>query len=147
MITVETYLKNRDSFIKVTSDTDSILITDRLYMEGAILIKVFDEEILGFDEWDLVDQLWVYFIDAMDELLAGEKETEFLFPDQPIPVKFRIIEKGNWDTLLMTVGEKKCSVDKKEMFLELLSAADIFFRFTGDGGYHGKIQELKGKIV
>lgn len=147
MITVETYLKNRDSFVRVTPDIDSALIADRLYMEGAILLKVFDEEILGFDEWDLVDQLWVYFIDAMDKLLAGEKETEFLFPDQPLPVKFQIMEKGNWDTLLMTVGEKKCSVDKKEMFFALLSAADVFFCFTGDNGYHRKIQELKGKIV
>ena len=75
MITVESYIKNNDSFVKVNSKTAIELITDPFYIEGAILIRNYSQEIMGFKQWDLVEHLWSYLIDAIDELICGKQET------------------------------------------------------------------------
>ena len=78
MITVETYIKHKNHFVKIKPDTDSELVTNRFYVEGAIVIKYFTQEILGLAQWDYVDQLWSYFIDALDEMVGGKSRNKFL---------------------------------------------------------------------
>ena len=130
MITIETYILHDNDFVKVAPDTDIHFITDTFYIEGAIVIKVFGQEVLGLRHWDLVDQLWSYFIDAVEELLNGRQEAGFLFPDQPLSVELRV-EKKNRDRLLINIGGKKYAVDKREFLSKLLSAAEIFYGFLG----------------
>ena len=48
MVTVETYIKHRNCFIKIEPDTDIEFITDVCYLEGAIVIKYYTQEIMGF---------------------------------------------------------------------------------------------------
>lgn len=128
MITVESYIKNNDSFVKVNSKTEIELITDRSYIEGAILIRNYGQEIMGFKQWDLVDQLWSYLIDAIDELICGKQETSFLFPDQPLKMILST-EKMNKNRLLIIIGENKYIVEKEEFIFELLSAASKFYEY------------------
>ncbi len=126
MITITTYILHEDSFVKVDSNTDVGLIADRFYIEGAIRMWNGTEEILGLEQWDLVDQLWSYLLDGMEELLDGKGETSFSFPDQPLEMAFKMV-KGNG--LLIRVGTRKYIVDQKEFFSALLSAAEVFYGF------------------
>ena len=106
MLTVETYIKHMDCFVKIEPDTDIELVTDVFYVEGAIVIKYYTQEIMGLEQWDLINHLWSYFIDAIDELIEGKWETSFLFPDQPLNVILRN-EKRNQNGLLIIIGDKK----------------------------------------
>lgn len=89
MVTVETYIKHRNCFIKIEPDTDIEFITDVCYLEGAIVIKYYTQEIMGLKQYDLINHLWSYFIDVIDELIEGKRETSFWFPDQPLNVILR----------------------------------------------------------
>lgn len=60
---------------------------------------------MGLEQWDLINHLWSYFIDAIDELIEGKWETSFLFPDQPLNVILRN-EKRNQNGLLIIIGDK-----------------------------------------
>lgn len=59
-------------------------IIDYDYLEGAIIIKCDENTIMGFQYWDIMDQLWSYFVNAVEELVQGADSAAFYFPDQPI---------------------------------------------------------------
>ena len=149
MITIETYIKNKDFFVKVNSNTKLELITDPFYIEGAILIRNYSEEIMGFKQWDLIDHLWSYMIDAIDELICGKQEISFMFPDQPLKMTLST-ERKNKNRLLITIGENKYTVEKAEFILELLFAASKFYEYLEQCdasvmNRKNKIQEIMGK--
>lgn len=151
MLTVETYIKHMDCFVKIEPDTDIELVTDVFYVEGAIVIKYYTQEIMGLEQWDLINHLWSYFIDAIDELIEGKWETSFLFPDQPLNVILRN-EKRNQNGLLIIIGNKKYMVEKKEFFLALLSAADVFYQYIEQCDVSvlerkNKIREIRKKLI
>ncbi len=151
MITVETYIKNMNNFVKIGPYTDIGLVTDAFYVEGAIVIKYYTQEIMGFKQWDLIDHLWSYFIDAIDEMIGGKQETSFLFPDQPLNVILRN-ENRNKNALLIIIGNKKYMVDKKDFFLELLSAGNVFYQFIVQCDVSvleriDKIREIRKKLT
>ena len=52
MLTVEKYIKHMDCFVKIEPDTDIELVTDVFYVEGAIVIKYYTQEIMGLEQWD-----------------------------------------------------------------------------------------------
>ena len=150
MVTVETYIKHRNCFIKIEPDTDIEFITDVCYLEGAIVIKYYTQEIMGLKQYDLINHLWSYFIDAIDELIEGKRETSFWFPDQPLNVILRN-EKNNRNGLLIIIGKKTYMVEKKEFFLEILSAADVFWELFAQCDVSvlerkNKIQEIRKKL-
>lgn len=150
MVTVETYIKHRNCFIKIEPDTDIEFITDVCYLEGAIVIKYYTQEIMGLKQYDLINHLWSYFIDAIDELIEGKRETSFWFPDQPLNVILRN-EKNNRNGLLIIIGKKTYMVEKKEFFLEILSAADVFWELLAQCDVSvlerkNKIQEIRKKL-
>ena len=95
--------------------------------------------------------MWSYFIDAIDELIEGKWETSFLFPDQPLNVILRN-EKRNQNGLLIIIGDKKYMVEKKEFFLALLSAADVFYQYLEQCDVSvlerkNKIREIRKKLI
>lgn len=47
MLTVETYIKHMDCFVKIEPDTDIELVTDVFYVEGAIVIKYYTLALLS----------------------------------------------------------------------------------------------------
>ena len=151
MVTVETYIKHMDCFVKIEPDTDIELVTDVFYVEGAIVIKYYTQEIMGLEQWDLINYLWSYFIDAIDELIEGKRETSFWFPDQPLNVILRN-EKNNRNGLLIIIGKKTYMVEKKEFFLEILSAADVFWELLAQCDVSvlerkNKIREIRKKLI
>lgn len=103
-------------------DLDSKLL-DFDYLEGAISIRHYGKEILGFRYWDLVDQLWEYFIIALDET-HSDGMAEFNFPDQPLLVK---LIKNN-SNLSLTIGDGKFSFNYEEFKASIINGALIFFR-------------------
>ena len=91
MLTVETYIKHMDCFVKIEPDTDIELVTDVFYVEGAI-------------------------------------------------------------GLLIIIGNKKYMVEKKEFFLALLSAADVFYQYLEQCDVSvlerkNKIREIRKKLI
>lgn len=114
---VESFLKKREveihsfknlsenwenHFFKVSDMTDEALEEylkqERFYIEGSLCIWSYGREILSFKEWDLVDQLWAYFINALHELIVcGDAKSQFSFPDQPLPV---VLEKKKRNIVL-----------------------------------------------
>ena len=130
MVTVETYIKHRNCFIKIEPDTDIVFITDVCYLEGAIVIKYYTQEIMGLKQYDLINRFW--------------------FPDQPLNVILRN-EKNNRNGLLIIIGKKTYMVEKKEFFLEILSAADVFWELLAQCDVSvlerkNKIQEIRKKL-
>lgn len=83
-----------DYFIKLDEMTEkdllSILNQDSFYIEGGICLNYQNKNILGYQEWDLLDQLWSYFLAAFVEIIILKKnESQFHFPDQPLEVMIK----------------------------------------------------------
>lgn len=92
----------------------------------------------------------VAFLIVWDELIEGKRETSFWFPDQPLNVILRN-EKNNRNGLLIIIGKKTYMVEKKEFFLEILSAADVFWELLAQCDVSvlerkNKIQEIRKKL-
>lgn len=116
--------KNSQHFVCFDNEECLDYIDDFDYIEGAIIICSEGEYILDFRCWDLVDQLWVYLIDAIYEMLNKKRETKFYFPDQPLEFKMKEISDYN---ILLSVGEKKYNVNKRDFLTSLLDSAEKFF--------------------
>lgn len=106
MFEIETFLKLEDKFVNI-KEIDLSDITGRNvdidYMEGAIVIKYCSYEIIGFKEWDYVDQLWEYFIKALCKCIKNN-EASFFFPDQPLEI---LIKRNNNDSCVFTINDGK----------------------------------------
>ena len=135
---IETYLKKnktikslekieldyRQYFIQCVDDNALNYISDYHYIEGAIIIEYNDEILLGFQQWDLVDQLWTYIIEAIELIIYDKEEVGFFFPDQPIKVQ---IKKMYNHYVLFSVDKNSILVEKNEFFSSLLDGAERFF--------------------
>lgn len=114
---------NQTKFISIKND--DVLIKHHLdydYLNGAICIEYQNKNILGFRYWDLIDQLWFYFLNTLN-YLKTHSSSEFYFPDQPIKV---ILQKKN-SRLILTVDDDRINVDFIEFMQAFLSAALEFY--------------------
>ncbi|WP_163113869.1 hypothetical protein [Bacillus velezensis] len=124
---------------------------DPHYLSGAIILKYGEQDLLDVTMWDLVDQLWAYFLNLIEETIeTGESET--YFPDQPLLLKMKSISN---DMLLFEIDEKqKVLLPKLDFFETLLKNAKSFFETINfvlgescDYEYElNKIDELQAKI-
>lgn len=119
----------RDLFVSV-ENTEQMGITAKEfnddYIEGAIILKYDDAIILDFKLWDLVDQLWAYFVNAIEELVNGN-QVEFFFPDQPVKILLKSISE---EIVLFQVSAGNISsytLPKVDLYTELLKSAEKFF--------------------
>ena len=138
MISVKSYIKNdkiitsldniESNFLEYFIDFDNTkcleLVIDFDYMEGAIIINYYGNTILGFKEWDMIDQLWSYFINAIEELFENQNDVSFYFPDQPLEVKMQVISQ---EQILLSIAGEKTYFNKDELLLTLLKGAENFF--------------------
>lgn len=99
-------------------------IKDFYYIEGAIIINYNGTNIMGFQYWDLVDQLWIYFLHAIDELTKGVNIAAFYFPDQPIEIKIQLISPKQ---ILLSLANERFCLPKNELLFSLLQGAKNFF--------------------
>lgn len=98
-------------------------ILDFDYLDGAILIRYNDEIIMDSTLWDLIDQLWSYILNLIQEFInTGEAET--FFPDQPVKIKLKKITKS---TVLFSVYNNSWQFDTNSFIKSLLDGAEVFF--------------------
>ncbi len=99
---------------------------DMDYIEGAIIIKYNDRYLMDVSLWDLVDQLWSYFLHVVEGLIeTGYGEA--YFPDQPVKIEMKAISK---DLVLFRLDEGKVISEflpKKIFTNALLESANLFF--------------------
>jgi len=78
-------IKQREAECFINIENYNLLDKNKLdydYLEGALVIKYNNNELLGLREWDLIDQLWYYFLDSIYKL-ETQALVQFSFPDQP----------------------------------------------------------------
>ena len=121
------------------------------YIEGALCIQIGKEKILSFKEWDLIDQLWSYFLRAFSEMtLNNLSHSEFYFPDQPLQVE---IKKMNKNDIVVKVGNKSNTVSILQFLPVFLNEAEFFFlklsKILGPSKYKEElvmIEQLKSHL-
>lgn len=163
-ITIDSFLLKRDVLIKELEGLEEnwsrffynikdlplielqrYLKNDHFYLEGAIRMWTGDEHILGFREWDLIDQLWSYFLLSFCKLISEKaNHAEFYFPDQPLRVELNKVYEGQ---LMMKVGNKTHSVTMLPFISVCVNEAEQFFlklhAATGADKYREEFQMIK----
>jgi hypothetical protein len=92
-VKVWTVIKQDGKFV---STSEARPVRDPVYVEGAIVLEIDGDEILGVHTWCDVNWLWAFLVDAMDDVRAG-KPHSLMFPDQPLRLKFLPKPgKGSW---------------------------------------------------
>ncbi len=123
-----------DYFVEIRN-TNEILNLENLldfdYLDGGIILKYGEQTLLDVTHWDLVDQLWAYILNAIEDLLNnGEGET--YFPDQPVKLRLKSISQ---DLVLyeMEANDRiKAVLPKNELIRTLLNGAEEFFKVMED---------------
>ena len=166
MFVVKSYIKYPHIFIKHFKDAresyfipidniDEILRTkkdlDLYYLEGALYLAYNNQIIIDFTHYDMIDQLWGYFLNMIEEFLE-KKKSQMSFPDQPTPLEMKNLSD---DYLIFTVGFTQWTLPKYEFFNALLLGAKDFFEkmmllIEENNDYHTyalkKIKNLQEKI-
>lgn len=148
MFEVKTYVlkkgfrKNltKEDFFLCTDERFLEYITDTQYIDGMIEVLYYGEEVMGAKEWDLVDQLWLYFVDAFIQL-KRQKSVGFFFPDQLLEVKMTNL---NRDVLLFQIGNKKYCFPRMIFIRVMAEEAKRFFSVLGYQNELDKIRLLLG---
>lgn len=79
---------------------------------------------MGIKYWDLIDQLWSYFINMLEEYkMFGRAET--YFPDMPVKIEFIKLQHG---MIKFVISDSSFVLPEKELFSELLNHATFFLR-------------------
>ncbi|MFK4568348.1 hypothetical protein ABH902_002940 [Enterococcus sp. UD-01] len=118
---------------------------DLFYVEGAICLKYIDEEILGRQHWDLVDQLWSYLVE-MISMVIEKGQSETYFPDQPIKLEMNRIANNQILFSMESSEVKKWNVPEQEFFSILLKSAKEFFNFMINE-FPETIEEYKNELI
>jgi hypothetical protein len=125
MITIHSLLKVADELVPVEDFTGPILDED--YIEGAIELFVDQKPILSREQVDLVDQLWAYLVEGLEQLAVG-REFSTYFPDMPVeivlqPLGHRVTIKVN-----NRVSTAEATVTLAELRAAMVPAATLFFQ-------------------
>ena len=101
--------------------------------------------IMDYSYWDLIDHLWAYLLDLLADIVLHEKkESECYFPDQPIKIVIKAVDRHN---ISLLVGSSRWFWPRSEFFDVLLAAAQVFFEklvnITGDIRYQSKIVQIE----
>lgn len=97
------------------------------YISGAITIEYYNKLIMDFSLWDLVDQLWGYLINLIENVIQTGYGMTY-FPDQPVKIEMKVVSK---DLLLFSLDEGNIireTFPMKEFISTLLNSAEIFYR-------------------
>jgi hypothetical protein len=94
-----------------------------MYISGYIDFVYTDQVIFSWQQWDLIDQLWVYILNGIREAVVS-KEASFTFPDQPLSVKISDLGNGS---ILFVIDNKKHVLPYDVLLNCLLPEAAFFF--------------------
>ncbi|GAA1102241.1 hypothetical protein NE857_14915 [Nocardiopsis exhalans] len=144
MVEIETFLKGADGgFVRL--EACRVPPPDLDYIEGAIRMSVDGLEIIGFEEWDYVDQLWCYIAEMVAKM-QSLGYAEIYFPDQPIKLAFRVV--GSRTLVAAKIGKETKMVDVSSVdFLKAIKDAGMAFfqkmsELVPDNSYAEAQQEL-----
>lgn len=124
MIEVRSYLGSisvqRGSVFTLVEDYTEFVKNPR-HIDGAIELTVDGNSLIGKEQWDLVDQLWVYIVNGIETVVNGESYTSS-FPDSPEKLSLKPTRTAN--LIEMTVGDKTITHDLQELGNALLDGAE-----------------------
>lgn len=131
-IVADTYIYP-DGFSGHASDLAPLLDTSRYngdsdYVHGAIDFQINSTILFDKTMWDLVDQLWVYIVIAMEQA-SFSQGAEFYFPDQPILVSVNSrqmyweLNVKYYDTLRLCAVSREVKVPGHELLSHLMPLA------------------------
>lgn len=120
--------ENPDKYFIEVGNNDKLSRISKLldfnYLNGAIYLEYDGRVLMNYTMWDLVDQLWAYFLNLIEEVLV-KKEGNFYFPDQPIKVEMKEVSP-EW--ILFRVGQdSSITLPKNDFIHVLLHGAECFF--------------------
>lgn len=110
-------INNYNEIIRIKKDLDLN------YLKGAIYLIYNDQIIIDFCYYDMVDQLWGYLLNMMEEFLETNK-SEMSFPDHPTPIEMK---NASQFYLVFSIGFVEWTLPKHEFFTALLLGAKDFF--------------------
>ncbi|MDQ6423591.1 hypothetical protein RB620_29695 [Paenibacillus sp. LHD-117] len=116
-------------FVEINDSTGLKAIYKNLdfqYLNGAICLKYYGESMLDMRYWDLIDQLWAYIMNLIDDVLQ-KGEGSVYFPDQPVKIILRLTSK---ELLLFSVEGSEISnfvLPKSDFLIALVQGAEQFF--------------------
>ncbi len=128
MIEIESYLKRDDQFIPIDEFTG--LVEDDFYVEGALVLRVDGNEIMDLSHYDLIDQLWVYFMNHLEKVLSGAASVSSgTFPDQPLKIEVESVFKNAKLKIKLYDPQKtrQCIVETNEFLKVFCEAGEKFF--------------------
>jgi hypothetical protein len=121
---------------------------DPAHVEGAVVMAVDGAPILSAGEWDDIDYLWAYLVQAADACRrtgAGECS----FPDQPITFRAQRLGTGRL-LLAVQIGDERrtATPPDAEFYRALAAAGSEFFEHhrrlvRGSGGYEREAAILR----
>jgi hypothetical protein len=134
-------------FININNREELSLIKDNLdlnYLSGAIYIEYCGDVLMGYREWDLIDQLWGCFLNSIGEFIQNGSGI-FYFPDQPLRLELNSLSK---DLLIFILGGRRHMLPRMDFLKALLDAAENFFTiieedFNGKLSFSSEILKIK----
>ncbi|CAH1223282.1 hypothetical protein PAECIP111893_04945 [Paenibacillus plantiphilus] len=165
MFEIKSYLKRPQSTITDLNDvvnfperyfieiTDSLALKsvveewDYFYLDGAISMKYYDEKLMDFRLWDLIDQLWAYFLNVITEFIKkGEGST--YFPDQPVELMLKKVSNHSLEFTITGSKSMEVILPKDDFLIALLDGAEQFFTcmsdtFSSDCDYSNELMEIE----
>lgn len=113
-------------FIDIDDSISIMKIYDELdyeYLHGAICIMYGDKCLMDYRLWDLIDQLWSYFINLIEDFYNTDF-AETYFPDQPIKITISRSDKSN---IIFTLNSSEWILNKHGFLSSILNGAQNFF--------------------
>ncbi|GAB5406231.1 MAG: hypothetical protein Aurels2KO_44620 [Aureliella sp.] len=99
-------------------------LKDEHNIVGWIELRDGENQILGREHWDLVDQLWAYIIDGLVTIDEGADKWKSYFPDQPLLIE---LSRTSRSTLCVTIGGQSFTVNYRKIKNELARVGLDFF--------------------
>ena len=121
--------KTYNDFINVNNSKKLLEIEkelDDFYLDGAIEIKHETQIILDINNWDLIDQLWSYILNLIEEYLQNGKSRVY-FPDSPNEIKLEKLNGNSMKLSITTDKERRIIQNEVEMIRTLLKESKNFF--------------------
>lgn len=114
------YFIDMDNTLKILPLQNKL---NRFYMEGVICLTYNNKKIMNFTHYDLIDTLWVYLLNMIEEFLENKK-SEMSFPDQPLEVSMKYISD---QYMLFSIHLTQYKLPRYEFLKALTIGAQDFF--------------------
>jgi len=125
-VNVSTYIGNPDRGFTPIADVGRYE-RDPEYVEGALCLTIDGVPVMTREEWDDVNWLWPFLVNASDECARGGRG-ETMFPDQPLC--FSLERIGSSDRLCVSLtgnGLSRSAVATGREYYAAIAAAGLEF--------------------